>query len=82
MVNSVAAVAYCFCLALPAAFTQPGAHLLAEPVQSCLIKTIYLLQAIVLSGLRERASQSLQDISRLYKETKHLKGYLEKVSAL
>ena len=31
MVNSVAAVAYYFCLALPAAFTQPGAHLIAEP---------------------------------------------------
>ena len=25
------AVAYHFCLALPAAFTQPGAHLLAQP---------------------------------------------------
>ena len=31
LVNFVAAVAYHFCLALPAAFTQPGAHLLAEP---------------------------------------------------
>ena len=31
MVNFVAAVAYHSCLALPAAFTQPGAHLLAEP---------------------------------------------------
>ena len=29
--NLVPAVAYHFCLALPAAFTQPGAHLLAEP---------------------------------------------------
>ena len=28
--NFVAAVAYHFCLALPAAFTQPGDHLLAE----------------------------------------------------
>ena len=25
---------YCFCLALPAAFTQPGDHLLAEPCTS------------------------------------------------
>ena len=31
LVNSVAAVAYHFCLALPAAFTQPGDHLLADP---------------------------------------------------
>ena len=31
MVNFVAAVAYHFCLAMPAAFRQPGDHLLAEP---------------------------------------------------
>ena len=31
LVNFVPAVAYHFCLALPAAFTQPGARLLAEP---------------------------------------------------
>ena len=31
MVNFVPAFAYHFCLALPAAFTQPGNHLLAEP---------------------------------------------------
>ena len=31
LVNSIAAVAYHFCLALPAAFTQPGDHLLAKP---------------------------------------------------
>ena len=31
LVNFVPAVAYHFCLALPAAFTQPGAQLLAEP---------------------------------------------------
>ena len=31
MVKFVPAVAYHFCLALPAAFTQPGDHLLAEP---------------------------------------------------
>ena len=34
MVNFVPAVAYHFCLALPAAFTQPGALLLAEPCRS------------------------------------------------
>ena len=42
---------------------------------------IHFLQAIVLSGLKEKASQSLQDISRLYEETKYLKTYLEKVSS-
>ena len=31
LVNFVAAVAYHFFLNLPAAFTQPGAHLFAEP---------------------------------------------------
>ena len=31
LVNFVAAVAYHFCLAFPAAFTQPGTHLLAAP---------------------------------------------------
>ena len=31
LVNFVCAVAYHFCLALPAAFAQPGDHLLAEP---------------------------------------------------
>ena len=31
MVNFVAALVYHLCLALPAAFTQPGAHLLAKP---------------------------------------------------
>ena len=34
MVNFVPAVAYHICLALPAAFTQPGIHLLAEPCSS------------------------------------------------
>ena len=37
-------------------------------------------EAIVLSGLRERASESLKHIKNLYEETKYLKGYLEKVS--
>ena len=31
LVNFVTAVAYHLCLSLPAAFTQPGAHLVAEP---------------------------------------------------
>ena len=31
LVNFVPAAAYHFCLALPAEFTQPGDHLLAEP---------------------------------------------------
>ena len=31
LVNFIAAVAYHFCLALPAAFTQPWDHLLVEP---------------------------------------------------
>ena len=34
MVKFVTAVTYHFCLALPAAFTQPGAHLLAVPCTS------------------------------------------------
>ena len=31
LVNFVTAVAYHYCLVLPAAFTQPGDHLLAQP---------------------------------------------------
>ena len=31
LVNFVSALAYHFCMALPAAFMQPGDHLLAEP---------------------------------------------------
>ena len=31
LVNFVIALAYHFCLALPAAFMQPGDHLLADP---------------------------------------------------
>ena len=34
LVNFVPALAYPFCLALPAAFTQPGDHLLVEPCTS------------------------------------------------
>ena len=32
LVNFVTAVSYHFCLSLPAAFTQPGDHLLADPL--------------------------------------------------
>ena len=31
LMNFVSAIAYHFCLALPAAFTQPGVHLLSHP---------------------------------------------------
>ena len=31
LVNLVTALAYHFCLTLPAAYTQPGVHLLAKP---------------------------------------------------
>ena len=34
LVNFVIALAYHFCLALPAVFPQPGDHLLAEPCNS------------------------------------------------
>ena len=34
LVNFVAAFVYHFCMASPAAFTQPGKHLLAEPCMS------------------------------------------------
>ena len=37
LVNFVAAVAYHFCLSLPAAFTKPGRGLLAEP---CSVKLV------------------------------------------
>ena len=42
-VNFVAAVAYHFCLTLPEAFTQPGAHLFAGPCTvliGCVIVTV------------------------------------------
>ena len=41
----------------------------------------HLSQAIVLSGLNEKAGESLSHIRKLYEETKDLKIYLEKVSA-
>ena len=41
LVNIVAAVAHHFCLALPAAFTQPGLHLLAEPYKVFVIFRIF-----------------------------------------
>ena len=51
MVNFVTALAYHFCLALPTAFTQPGAHLSAEPCtcapdmdEGCNFKLIQLFE--------------------------------------
>ena len=38
LVNFVIAFAYHFCLALPAAFTKPGARLSAEPRELCLLR--------------------------------------------
>ncbi len=37
-------------------------------------------EAIVLSGVCERAGDSLKHIKNLYEETKYLKNYLEKVT--
>ena len=42
--NFVAALAYHFCLVLPAAFTQPGVHFLAEPVHASSV--VLLLQPL------------------------------------
>ena len=39
LVTFGSAVAYHFCLALPAAFTQPGDHLFAEPCNICCLET-------------------------------------------
>lgn len=36
-------------------------------------------EAIVLSGLNQKANDSLVHINKLYEETKYLKNYLEKV---
>ena len=46
MVNYVAAVAYHFCLALPAAFTQPGAHFFAEPCTQLKTHNLALLPTL------------------------------------
>ena len=40
LVNFVTSLAYHFCLALPAAFTQPGDHLLDEPCTCMLLQGI------------------------------------------
>lgn len=37
-------------------------------------------EAIILSGLNQKAGDSLKHIKNLYEETKYLKTYLEKVS--
>ena len=40
LVNFITAVAYHFCLSLPAAFTQPGRSLLADPCRDCFINIV------------------------------------------
>ena len=40
LVNFVTALAYHFCLALPAAFTQPGDHLLDDPCVRYVVSSI------------------------------------------
>ena len=45
LVNFAGAVAYHFCLAFPAAFTQPGAHHLAEPCITS-IRSSFFMQCI------------------------------------
>ena len=42
-VNFVLALAYHFCLNLPAAFTQPGARLLVEPCTSYILCSVHSL---------------------------------------
>ena len=61
------AVAYHFCLALPAAFTQPGAHPLAEPCTPVLTVTHLeddLLDAELdlLLGVHDRVGGVQQDL--------------------
>ena len=57
--NVVAAVAYHFCLALPAAFTQPGDHLLSRALYSSNVKWMRLhrddLDLIAMNHLQGRA---------------------------
>ena len=65
LVNFVTALAYHFCLALPAAFTQPGDHLLAEPctpavvplhIKLCVTQTLLsnpLCLSVVFPALRK-----------------------------
>ena len=47
LVNFVTAIAYHFCIALPAAFTQPEDHLLAEPCR-------YVATAVISARTRAR----------------------------
>ena len=54
LVNFVTALAYHFCLPLPAAFTQPGDHLIAKPcICALILHNIFRLHCIVTSSCRE-----------------------------
>ena len=53
MVNFVPALAYHFCLNLPAAFTQPGARLLAEPCISLAATFLFIFKHCVTLQLLE-----------------------------
>ena len=69
MVNFVPAVAYHFCLPLPAAVTQPGDHLLTEPcTYSC--SWIFLLIRICILHLPLPAR--LADRRKLYRSLQNL----------
>ena len=50
LVNFVPALAYHICLALPAEFTQPGDHLLAEPCRVC---TLYWLDLDIMGIMKK-----------------------------
>ena len=58
MVNFVPAVAYHFCLTLPAAFAQPVAHLLAKPGTSTELRKFF-------AKLREERPRQAKDFSQL-----------------
>ena len=73
--NFVAAVVYHFCLALPAAFTQPGTRLLAEPCTLLLLWRTFLCPIsgggvgktplpliFCLSSLLKKASHAIQPL--------------------
>ena len=46
LVNFVPAVACHFCLALPAEFTQPGDHLVAEPCNAIITRSRLMLDCL------------------------------------
>ena len=59
LVNFITAVAYHFCLSLPAAFTQPGSHILAEP---CSDKSLSRMQSY--TGLGYKVGPRLREYFR------------------